>query len=310
MDHEHCGCGHHHHAEMTESKIQQAFEKYNLELDDEQVRREVEVLLKNHLQENNTTAVKKFLLNSVELTTLKTTDSDDSVMKFVEKVNKFDDEYPELGHVATVCVYPCYAQVCHDTLENENVEIACVSACFPSSQSFIEVKIAETAMAIHDGATEIDIVQSVGKFLAGDYETVADEISEIKEVCGDHKLKVILETGCLKTASNIKRASILAMYAGADYIKTSTGKLEPAATPEAAYVMCQAIKEYYEQTGIQIGFKPAGGMKTVEDALTYYTIVKEVLGERWLNNQMLRLGTSSLANKLLTDITGKEVKFF
>lgn len=310
MDHEHCGCGHHHHAEMTESKIQQAFKKYNLELDDEQVRREVEVLLKNHLQENNTTAVKKFLLNSVELTTLKTTDSDDSVMKFVEKVNKFDDEYPELGHVATVCVYPCYAQVCHDTLENENVEIACVSACFPSSQSFIEVKIAETAMAIHDGATEIDIVQSVGKFLAGDYETVADEISEIKEVCGDHKLKVILETGCLKTASNIKRASILAMYAGADYIKTSTGKLEPAATPEAAYVMCQAIKEYYEQTGIQIGFKPAGGMKTVEDALTYYTIVKEVLGERWLNNQMLRLGTSSLANKLLTDITGKEVKFF
>lgn len=310
MNHEHCECGHHHHAEMAESKIQQAFEKYNLELDDEQIRREVEVLLKNHLQENNTVDVKKFLLNSVELTTLKTTDSDDSVMKFVEKVNKFDDEYPELGHVATVCVYPCYAQVCHDTLENENVEIACVSACFPSSQSFIEVKIAETAMAIHDGATEIDIVQSVGKFLAGDYETVADEISEIKEVCGSHKLKVILETGCLKTASNIKRASILAMYAGADYIKTSTGKLEPAATPEAAYVMCQAIKEYYDETGIQIGFKPAGGMKTVEDALTYYTIVKEVLGERWLNNQMLRLGTSSLANKLLTDITGKEVKFF
>ncbi|MBQ0103245.1 MAG: deoxyribose-phosphate aldolase [Prevotellaceae bacterium] len=295
---------------MAESKIQQAFEKYNFELDDEQVKREVEILLDKHLAENDNVDVKKFLLNSVELTTLKTTDSEDSVMHFVEKVNKFDDEYPELGHVATVCVYPCYAQICHDTLENEDVEIACVSACFPSSQSFIEVKIAETAMAIHDGATEIDIVQSVGKFLAGDYETVADEISEIKEVCGEHKLKVILETGCLKTAANIKRASILAMYAGADYIKTSTGKLEPAATPEAAYVMCQAIKEYYDETGIQIGFKPAGGMKTVRDALTYYTIVKEVLGERWLTNKMLRLGTSSLANKLLTDITGKEVKFF
>ena len=254
--------------------------------------------------------VKKFLLNSVELTTLKTDDSEDSVMRFVEKVNKFDDVYPELGHVATVCVYPCFAQICHDTLENEDVEIACVSACFPSSQSFIEVKIAETAMAIHDGATEIDIVQSVGKFLAGDYETVADEIAELKAVCGDRKLKVILETGCLKTASNIKKASLLAMYAGADYIKTSTGKLEPAATPEAAYVMCQAIKEYYDETGIQIGFKPAGGMKTVKDALTYYTIVKEVLGEKWLNNQMLRLGTSSLANKLLSDITGEEVKFF
>ena len=282
--------------ELSESKIQQAFAKYNLELDDEKVKKEVAALIANHREENNTTAVKKFLLNSVELTTLKTDDSEDSVMRFVEKVNKFDDVYPELGHVATVCVYPCFASICHDTLENDEVEIACVSACFPSSQSFIEVKIAETALAIKDGATEIDIVQSVGKFLAGDYETVADEISELKEVCGDKKLKVILETGCLKTASNIKKASLLAMYAGADYIKTSTGKLEPAATPEAAYVMCQAIKEYYEETGIQIGFKPAGGMKTVEDALTYYTIVKEVLGEEWLNNTMLRLGTSRLSN--------------
>ena len=295
---------------MTDNKIQQAFAKYNLELDDEQVKREVATLIANHREENNTIAVKKFLLNSVELTTLKTDDSEDSVMRFVEKVNKFDDVYPELGHVATVCVYPCFASICHDTLENEEVAIACVSACFPSSQSFIEVKIAETALALKDGATEIDIVQSVGKFLAGDYETVADEISELKEVCGDRKLKVILETGCLKTASNIKKASILAMYAGADYIKTSTGKLEPAATPEAAYVMCQAIKEYYEETGIQIGFKPAGGMKTVEDALTYYTIVKEVLGEQWLNNTMLRLGTSSLANKLLSDIQGETIQFF
>jgi deoxyribose-phosphate aldolase len=296
--------------ELSESKIQQAFAKYNLELDDEKVKKEVAALIANHREENNTTAVKKFLLNSVELTTLKTDDSEDSVMRFVEKVNKFDDVYPELGHVATVCVYPCFASICHDTLENDEVEIACVSACFPSSQSFIEVKIAETALAIKDGATEIDIVQSVGKFLAGDYETVADEISELKEVCGDKKLKVILETGCLKTASNIKKASLLAMYAGADYIKTSTGKLEPAATPEAAYVMCQAIKEYYEETGIQIGFKPAGGMKTVEDALTYYTIVKEVLGEEWLNNTMLRLGTSSLANKLLSDIQGETIQFF
>lgn len=296
--------------ELSESKIQQAFAKYNLELDDEKVKKEVAALIANHREENNTTAVKKFLLNSVELTTLKTDDSEDSVMRFVEKVNKFDDVYPELGHVATVCVYPCFASICHDTLENDEVEIACVSACFPSSQSFIEVKIAETALAIKDGATEIDIVQSVGKFLAGDYETVADEISELKEVCGDKKLKVILETGCLKTASNIKKASLLAMYAGADYIKTSTGKLEPAATPEAAYVMCQAIKEYYEETGIQIGFKPAGGMKTVEDALTYYTIVKEVLGEKWLNNTMLRLGTSSLANKLLSDIQGETIQFF
>lgn len=295
---------------MEENKYNKILRKYDVELDDQQVKRQVEILLKEHLQENNTTEVKKFLLNSVELTTLQTTDSEDSVLKFVEKVNRFDDIYPELGHVATVCVYPNYARICHEALESEDIEIACVSGCFPSSQSFIEVKIAETALAIKDGATEIDIVIPVGKFLAGDYEGMCDEIAEIKTVCGDKKLKTILETGCLKTASNIKKASLLSMYAGADYIKTSTGKLEPAATPEAAFVMCQAIKEYYEKTSIQIGFKPAGGMKTVEDALTYYTIVKEVLGEKWLTNQWLRLGTSSLANKLLSDIEGKDIKFF
>lgn len=295
---------------MEENKYFKVLSQYDCDIDDEKVKRQVDILLKEHLQENNTIEVKKFLLNSVELTTLKTTDSEDSVLKFVEKVNKFDDEYPELGHVATVCVYPNFAKICHDTLENEEVEIACVSACFPSSQSFIEVKVAETALALKDGATEIDIVIPVGKFLAGDYEGMCDEISEIKSVCGDKKLKTILETGCLKTGRNIKIASILAMYSGADYIKTSTGKLEPAATPEAAFVMCLAIKEYYEKTGIQIGFKPAGGMKTVEDALTYYTIVKEVLGEKWLTNQYLRLGTSSLANKLLSEIEGKEIKFF
>lgn len=295
---------------METNKYEQTFAKYDLNLDDEKVARQVEILLKEHLEENNTVEVKKFLLNSVELTTLKTTDSEESVLKFVEKVNEFDDKYPELGHVATVCVYPNFAKICHDTLENEEVEIACVSGSFPSSQTFIEVKVAETALAIKDGATEIDIVMPVGKFLSEDYEGVADDIAELKAVCGDKKMKVILETGCLKTASNIKKASILSMYAGADYIKTSTGKLEPAATPEAAFVMCQAIKEYYEKTGIQIGFKPAGGMKTVKDALTYFTIVKEVLGEKWLTNQWLRLGTSSLANKLLSDITGEEVKFF
>ena len=295
---------------MDDNKYEKILSQYNTDIDDEQVRIDVENLLKNHLQENNTTEVKKFLFNSVELTTLQTTDSEDSVLKFVEKVNKFDDVYPELGHVATICVYPNFAKICHDTLENDGVEIACVSGCFPSSQSFIEVKVAETALALKDGATEIDIVIPVGKFLSGDYEGMCDEIAEIKAVCGDKKLKTILETGCLKTASNIKKASLLAMHAGADYIKTSTGKLEPAATPEAAFVMCQAIKEYHEKTGIQIGFKPAGGMKTVNDALSYYTIVKEVLGDKWLTNQWLRLGTSSLANKLLSEIEGKEVKFF
>lgn len=295
---------------MEENKYYEILNKYDLELDDEKVKRQVSTLLKEHLQENKTKAVMQFLLNSVELTTLNTTDNEDNVLRFVEKVNKFDDVYPELGHVATVCVYPNFAKICHDTLENDEIEIACVSGCFPSAQTFMEVKIAETALALKDGATEIDMVIPVGKFLVGDYEGMCDEIGEMKALCGDKKLKTILETGCLKSASNIKKASILAMYAGADYIKTSTGKLEPAATPEAAFVMCQAIKEYNELTGIQIGFKPAGGMKTVEDALTYYTIVKEVLGEKWLTNQYLRLGTSSLANKILSEIEGKEIKFF
>ncbi len=293
-----------------ESKYLQALDQYNTSIKDEDVKKAVEKLIAERVPENDTKEVKKFLLGSVELTTLKTTDSDESVLKFTEKVNEFEEKYPDLPHVATICVYPCFASIVSKSLEVEGVEVACVSGSFPSSQALLEIKIAETALALKDGATEIDMVMSVGKFLSGDYETVCDEISEMKATCGNHKLKVILETGCLKTAENIKKASILSMYAGADYIKTSTGKESPAATPEAAYVMCQAIKEYYEKTGIQIGFKPAGGMNTVHDALVYYTIVKEVLGEKWLTNQWLRLGTSRLANQLLSDILDEEVKFF
>ena len=231
-------------------------------------------------------------------------------MAFTEKVNEFDEAYPTLPHVATICVYPKFAKVVSETLEVDGVEIACVSGSFPSSQSLIEVKTVETSLAVKDGATEIDIVMNVGAFLDGDYETVVDEVQQEKEACGDKAMKVILETGFLKTASNIKTASILSMYGGADYIKTSTGKEKPAATPEAAYVMCQAIKEYYEKTGVQIGFKPAGGLNTVMDALIYYTIVKEVLGEKWLTNKWFRMGTSRLANLLLSEVVGEEVKFF
>jgi deoxyribose-phosphate aldolase len=185
-----------------------------------------------------------------------------------------------------------------------------VSGGFPSSQTFIEVKIAETAMAIMEGADEIDIVISVGQFLNENYEEMCDEIEELKNTCKDKHLKVILETGALQTSSNIKKASILSMYSGADFIKTSTGKQQPAATPEAALVMCQAIKEYYDITGNKIGFKPAGGINTVNDALIYYTIVKEILGEEWLTNKLFRIGTSRLANLLLSEIRGEEVKFF
>ncbi len=310
-EHEHCGCGHEHHHTTPTSKVEQALSKYNCNISDEEVAAAVKKIITEKVPENDTLDVKKFLFGSIELTTLKTTDSDESVLAFTERVNQFESVYPDLPHVATICVYPCFAKVVSETLEIEGVEVACVSGSFPSSQALIEVKVAETALAVKDGATEIDIVLSVGKFLSGDYETVADEISELKQTCGnDVAMKVILETGDLVTASNIKKASLISMYAGADYIKTSTGKEKVAATPEAAYVMCQAIKEYYDETGIQIGFKPAGGINTPMDAVVYYTIVKEVLGEKWLTNKWFRMGTSRLANLLLSEIEGKETKFF
>lgn len=295
---------------QTVDKYEQALKKYNTNLNDDEVRETVKKLIEEKVHTNDTPEVKKFLFGSIELTSLKCTDSDESIMAFTEKVNQFDTQYADIPHVATICVYPCFAQVVRNTLEVEGVEIACVSGSFPSSQALIEVKVAETALAVKDGATEIDIVMPIGKFLSGNYEEMCEDIQELKETCGDAAMKVILETGCLKTASNIKKASILSMYAGTDYIKTSTGKEKVAATPEAAYVMCQAIKEYYDETGIQIGFKPAGGINSVMDALIYYTIVKEVLGEKWLTNKWFRLGTSRLANMLLSEIEGKEVKFF
>ena len=296
--------------DTPQDKYLTALAKYNTQLNDADVQAQVAALIDKKVPENNTEEVKKFLFNCIDLTTLNTTDSDESVMRFTEKVNQFDNEFPDLKNVAAICVYPNFAQVVADTLEVEGVNIACVSGGFPSSQTFTEIKIAETAMAVADGADEIDIVIPVGAFLNGDYETMCEEIMELKETCKEHHLKVILETGALKTASNIKKASILSMYSGADFIKTSTGKQQPAATPEAAYVMCQAIKEYHEQTGNKIGFKPAGGINSVNDALIYYTIVKEILGEEWLSNKLFRLGTSRLANLLLSEIKGEELKFF
>ncbi|MBX9186637.1 deoxyribose-phosphate aldolase [Bacteroides sp. K03] len=292
------------------TKYEAALAKYNTNLSDADVQARVASIIENKVAENNTEEVKKLLFNCIDLTTLNSTDSDESVMKFTEKVNKFDDEFPDLKNVAAICVYPNFAEVVKNTLDVDGINIACVSAGFPSSQTFIEVKIAETAMALMEGADEIDIVISIGKFLSGDYETMCEEIQELKDTCKERHLKVILETGALKTASNIKKASILSMYSGADFIKTSTGKQQPAATPEAAYVMCEAIKEYYEKTGNKIGFKPAGGINTVNDALIYYTIVKEILGEEWLNNKLFRVGTSRLANLLLSDIKGEDIKFF
>ena len=276
-------------------KYQQALNKYNLNITDAEVAEEVKKIVEK-AAENNTDEVHRFLLGSIELTSLRTTDTEEEILAMVERVNNFAKDYKELPHVAAVCTYPCFAKLVSESLEVDGVEITNVCASFPSSQTFIEVKIAETAL--------------VGKYLSGDYETVADEISEIKDICGEVPLKVILETGDLPSMADVKRASIIAMYAGADYIKTSTGKEKVSATPEAVYVMCQAIKEYYDETGIQIGLKPAGGINTVMDAVNYYTIVKEVLGEKWLTNKWFRLGTSRLTNLLISTIEGKEVKYF
>ena len=278
--------------------------------DHSKVKEAVEKILAEHLEENKTLDVYKFLFNTIDLTTLKSSDSPQSVAQFVERVNAFDDEYPELKNVAAICVYPNFAQIVRTVLDVSAVDIACVSGGFPSSQTFPEVKVAETALAVEGGADEIDIVLNLGNFFDKDYEEVCDEIIEIKHSCRDARLKVILETGALKTAENIRNASILSMHSGADFLKTSTGKEYPGASLEAAYVMAQCIKEYFEKTGNMIGFKCSGGVATTEEAVAYYTIIKEVLGEQWLTNEYFRIGASRLANNLLGDILGHEIKFF
>ena len=292
------------------SKYEKALEMYETNLNDAEVQATVKQIIEEKVPQNDTLDVKKFLFGSIELTTLSTMDTKEKVLRMVEKVNRFDREYPDIPHVAAVCVYPVFTELVSKSLEVDGVEITNVCGNFPSSQARMEVKVAETQLAVADGATEIDIVLPVGKFLSGDYEGVCDDISEMKQACGAAPMKVILETGDLETASNIKKAALLSMYAGADYIKTSTGKEKVSATPEAAYVMCQAIKAYHEKTGIQIGFKPAGGINTVMDAIIYYTIVQQVLGEQWLTNKWFRMGTSRLTNLLLSEILGKETKFF
>lgn len=277
---------------------------------DNTVAAELQELLAKHFDENNNVDVYKQCFNAIDLTALNSTDTVESITKMVERVNAFESEYPELPNVAAICTYPNFAVVVKGALEVSNVEVAVVAGGFPSSQTFQEIKTAESSLAVADGATEVDIVLNLGLFYAGNYEEACDEIAEIKESIRNARLKVILETGALKTAADIKKASILSMYSGADFIKTSTGKVYPGATLEAAYVMCKCIKEYYDKTGNMVGFKVSGGVSSTDDAVKYYTIVKEILGEKWMNNKYFRIGTSRAANYILSSIVGKEVKFF
>lgn len=292
-------------------KYYQAIADSQVTTDDAAVKSAVDKILAEKLHENMNEEVYKTVMNCIDLTTLKATDSPQSVADFTERVNAFDNEYPQYPNVAAICVYPNFVPVVRTVLDVTGVKIAAVSGGFPSSQTFVEVKVAETALAVEGGADEIDIVLNVGNYLDGDYEEVCDEITELKHSCRGGKLKVILETGALKTAENIKAASILSLYAGADFLKTSTGKEYPGASLEAAYVMAQCIKEYYEKTGTKVGFKASGGVRTTEDAVKYYTIIKEVLGDEWMNNEYFRLGASSLANNVLGSLTGEsDIKFF
>lgn len=299
---------------MESNKYLQTIESSKVSVDDVAVKAAVNELLEKHCAENATNEVYRFLLNCIDLTTLSTDDSERSVAAFTQRVNDFENNYPDYPNVAAICVYSKFAEVVRENLDVSEVNVAVCSANFPSSQARLEVKTIETALAVADGADEVDIVFPVNYFVDGAYEEVADEITEIKHSAkaGDREahLKVILETGLLKTAANIRAASILSMYSGADFIKTSTGKIYEGATVEAAYVMCQCIKEYYEKCGRMVGFKASGGVRTTADALKYYTIVKEVLGEKWLNKDYFRIGASSLANNLFADITGEDVKPF
>lgn len=292
------------------SKIDDLFKKYNCNVDDAVVKQDVEKIISAEFESNNTLEVYKTCLSLIDLTSLNSTDTTSEIVAFTEKVNKFNEVFPHLPNVGAICVSPSLVPTVSSTLLMPEIGIASVAAGFPMSQTFIEVKIAETAMAVMEGATEIDVVISIGKFLEGNYEEVLEELSEIKSACREAHLKVIIESGALGSASNIKKASLLAMASGAEFIKTSTGKIPVAATLEATYIMCHTIKEWYEKTGQKVCYKPAGGIVTTEDAVKHYTLVKHILGDKWLNNKMFRIGASRLANNLLTAIEGKDVKYF
>ncbi len=284
-----------------DTKYQTALREHPFTLTDKQVSEKVNDIVADKFAENNRQEVYKKLYSCIDLTTLNSTDTKEDVWKFTERVNAFEDEHPQANNVAAICVYPNFVATVKEAL-TADVRIACVAGGFPSSQTFAEVKIAETALAVADGADEIDIVLNLGLFLNGDYEELCEEIIEIKEACHEAHLKVILETGALKDVQKIHQAAILSIYSGADFIKTSTGKIYEGASLEAAYAMCSAIKSYYGKTGKKIGFKVSGGVSTVEDAVKYYTLVKHTLGDEWSNKELFRIGASRLANKLLDEI--------
>lgn len=282
------------------NKYVDTLKKYKTNLNDTDITKKVNEIISKKFDRNNNNEVYKRIYSCIDLTSLNTTDTREDIWKFTEKVNDMDGA-SDVPNVAAICVFPNFVETVKEAL-TANVKIAAVAAGFPSSQTFLEVKVAETALAVANGANEIDIVLNLGLFLEESYEELCEEIDEIKHACRDAHLKVILETGALKTAGNIMKASILSLYSGADFLKTSTGKVYEGASLEAAYVMCTAIKEYEAKTGRKVGFKASGGIVTTEDAVKYYTVVKEVLGEEYMTNEFFRIGASRLANNLLASM--------
>lgn len=305
MTHEHdhaCGCRHHQHDEDIEhlhtNKYQQAFDKFEAIGSIEEVSEQVKTLLEKQENTNFTPEVLKQIHGFIDLTSLTSIDTKESIWKLVDKVNDFEGTRPDLPNVAAICTYPLFVETVKEALSAQEVKVVSVAGGFPSSQTFMEIKIAETAMAVMQGADEIDVVMNLGYFLEENYDELAEELQEIKESCRNAKLKVILETGALLSPENIRKATILAIYSGADFIKTSTGKGYPGATPEAVYTMCKVLKKYHSITGKRVGIKIAGGIRTAEEAVRYYTIVKEILGTDWLNKELFRIGASSLIEDL------------
>lgn len=286
-------------SKVTTDRYHEAFQRFAPALTEEQTRKAVSNLLEAHFNENFTPEVLKMLHGCVDLTSLTSLDTKESIWKLVDQVNDFEGTRPDVPNVAAICVYPLFVNTVKQALTADQVQIAAVAGGFPASQTFMEVKMAEVAMAIMEGANEIDIVMNLGYLLEENFDELTEEIQEIKARCGEEvKLKVILETGALTTPEQIRRAAILAIYSGADFIKTSTGKGYPGATPEAVYTMCRVLREYAEQNGQKVGIKVAGGVRSAEEAVRYYTIVKEVLGEEWLNPSLFRIGASSLVAAL------------
>ena len=272
---------------------------------------EVVAQAKTAAAKNENVEVYKFCLSAIDLTTLTCNDSVESVTAFAQKTVTFNEVYPEIPNVASICVYPAFVETVGLAVDGTPMRITSVGGGFPASQTFLEVKMLEVAMAVENGADEVDIVLNVGKMLTGAYDEAAAEVETIRsEMDSDVILKVIIESGALKTPELIRKASLISMAAGADFVKTSTGKIDVAATPEAAVVMCQAIKDFYEKTGTKVGFKAAGGVKTPQDAALYYTIVEQILGEEWLTTDLFRIGASSAANNLLSAIVGSPVSHF